>query len=156
MNNNSQIIHSWTSPEFIKKERSRAWFWIIGAAGLLFLIAALWMKNYVFAIIIPLFVFVIFSQAFKEPEEIELLISNEGMGHGENFTPFKEMKSFWVFREKDLPYVSIKMGKNLKPNLFIPIQNEDPEKIQEILIKFIPLEEQEESMMDNLAERLKI
>jgi hypothetical protein len=156
MTNDSQIIYSWTSPEFLKKERSRLWFWLAGLAGLLFFIAALWMENYIFAIIVPLFVFVTFSQASREPKQIQMSVSSEGIFLEEELTPFKEIKSFWIFGQKDLPYVSMRTKKNLKPNLFIPIKNEDPEKIKEMLLEFIPMEEQEESLIDSLAEKLKI
>ncbi len=64
----------WQAPEFEKYEKGPGWFIILGISALVIFTIVLLMKNFIFAILIILAVFVIFIYALKEPRLINFKI----------------------------------------------------------------------------------
>jgi len=152
-NNEEQLIDiQWTAPEFEKREKSPAWFLAVGIFALIFFTIALLMKNFIFAVLIIISVFAIFIYAIKTPRQINFKIDGKGLWIGEKLYPYEELNSFWIFFEpSQIKELSIKSKKILAPLIKIPLLDQDPVLIRQALIKFIPEEKQEESLVDIIA-----
>lgn len=88
----------------------------------------------------------------KNPKPIKCKIKSEGIQVNNELFPYENLKSFWIFY--DPPYhqeLSIRSRKALTGYIRIPIGEEDPVKIRELLLKFIPEKRQEEAMVDSFA-----
>lgn len=145
---------SWTAPEFIRYEKSHGWFIAIGIFGFLLVIVALFMKNYLFVLIIVLATFLIYIQGARHPRKIKFVISDHGIEIDEKEYLWSEFKSFWIFEEPD-KILSLLTKKITQPHLPIPLGDQQTEDIKKILIRFIPERKQEETLSDVIARKMK-
>lgn len=155
--NEIEIINiGWQAPEFEKYEKGPLWFIILGIVALIIFTISLLTKNFIFAFLIVLIVFAIFVYALKEPRIINFKIDGQGLYINEKLTPYQDLESFWIFYEPPkIKELSIKSKKWTLPLIKIPLAEQDPIAIRRALIKFIPEEKQEESLIDNLTKSLR-
>ena len=154
-NNNEEILISWNAPEFTYYEKSSGWFLgLTIISGVFFLISVL-TKNYFFAFLILIAFFLIYVHAIKKPRKVKIEISEKGIDIAEQFLPYKEIVSFWIFEEPELKMLSLESKKFFRPRPFIPLAGQAPENIRAVLKKFIPEKKQEESLIDILARRIR-
>jgi hypothetical protein len=153
----SELINiEWQAPEFEKHEKGLIWFIILGISALIVFTIVLIMKNFIFAILIVMMVFVIFIYALKEPRIITFKISAKGIDIGDKNHSFGELKSFWIFYEPpEIKELSVRSKKWITPLIKIPLDKQDPSLIRSALIKFIPEQMQEQSLIDILARNLR-
>ncbi len=151
---NNTVLISWTAPEFIRYEKGHGWFIALGIIGLTLVVVALFMKNYLFVLIIVLTIFLIYIQGLKHPQKIKFAISNEGVLIGEKEYLYAELKSFWIFEEPE-QILSLLTKKITQPQLSIPLGDQNSKEIRKALIKFIPEKKQEETLSDIIARKIK-
>lgn len=89
----------------------------------------------------------------KNPKPAICKIRAEGVQVNTDLYPYENVKSFWIFY--DPPYhreLSLRVKAPLTGGFVkIPLGDEDPVKIRETLLKFIPEKRQEEGLADTLA-----
>ncbi|MBI4709455.1 MAG: hypothetical protein HY764_04625 [Candidatus Portnoybacteria bacterium] len=154
--NESELIElEWEAPEFENPEKGHWWFIIVGIVALAVFTIALLMSNFIFALLIVISVFIIFVFALKKPKIVKFKIDGSGIMIDEKLLSYRDLRSFWIFY--DPPHIkelSIKSKKWLMTLIKIPLEQEDPSQIREALIKFIPEEEQEQSLIDVITRRI--
>lgn len=149
-------ILQWSALEFIKHEKTPVWFIFGGIIAIVLIIIALWTKNFIFALIIILATFSVFIWAQKQPKKITFSLTPRGLKIQDTVYTFDNLKSFWIFYEPpEIKYLSIESKKLFMPRIVIPIDDENPNEIRKYLLKYLPEEEQHESLIDILARRLK-
>lgn len=85
----------------------------------------------------------------KEPRMIKFSLTNDGIVAGNEIYEFDNLNSFWIYYEPPFEkMLSLKSKNKFTPFIHIPIGNEDPVKIRQILIDFIPEEKQEHTVVD--------
>lgn len=84
----------------------------------------------------------------KEPKIINFAISSSGIIAGNEIYEFDNLKSFWIFYEPHNRALSLRSKSAFTPYIHIPIADEDPVKIREIIIDFIPEEKQQHTLVD--------
>ena len=96
----NKIILSWTAPEFIRYEKTKSWFVGLGIITVGFFIVSLLMKNYFFALIVPIAAFLIYIHAQKYPRKLTVSVTEDGI-EIENFLSIqhKDIAYFWIFKE---------------------------------------------------------
>jgi len=85
----------------------------------------------------------------KEPREIDFLITSEGIIAGSQMYEYDKIKSFWIFY--DPPFtktVSFHLEGSFMPYFHIPVHDQDPVVIREVLLDFIPEIKQEHTLID--------
>jgi hypothetical protein len=88
----------------------------------------------------------------KNPKPLVCKIKSQGVQVARELYPYENLKSFWIFY--DPPYrqeLSIRLRNALASHVRIPLGDEDPVKIRELLLKFIPERKQEEALVDVFA-----
>lgn len=158
-NYTGKILAEWHFPEFTKHDKSHRWYWIMFAIALVLLIIAMITKNFLFAVIIVMFVVIVLLQDRKEPSELIIHIMETGIRVDEKFLLYKDIRNFFILYEP--PTISnlfIRPKNKLTPALNIPLVDQNPMKIRELLINFLPedLETEEEPTSDFLARILKL
>lgn len=146
-------LYRWSAPEhdFYTVGRNFYLFSAIFLAGIV--IYALITNSPIMAITFILIGVVGYLFLQKEPTIVNFSITPNGILAGHEIYEFDSLKSFWIFY--DPPYekkLSIKSKSTFTPFIHFPLGNENPVEIRNILIKFIPEEKQDHTLVD-AAER---
>ncbi len=128
----------WTALEYNHKEHPTDWYWAVGLITLAVGIAAVWMKNYLFA------VFVIISGAtlalfsLRHPPKIIFSIETEGLFMGKYKYLWGKIKGFDIKKRDGQYKLLIEIDKYFLPVYTIPIPNEIVEETKTTLLKIVP------------------
>lgn len=116
-------------------------------------------ENYIGAFLFLMVGFTVFLTIFNrkriDPKEIKCKIKTQGIQMDNILYPYENLKSFWIFYEP--PYhqeLSIRSKKTFMNYIKIPLSDEDPVKIREILLEFLPERKQEEALVDTFARNI--
>lgn len=96
---------------------------------------------------------------FNRPGEIILLsISGKGIAVGPEFYEYDSIGSFWIVEDHPhFPnYLIIQTGGILSPRVHIPLEENHPEEIRDILLNFIPEIKHEPNMVDTIERMFHI
>lgn len=152
----NKTIVSWTAPEYPYYKKTQGWLAGLGIISAALLIASLLMKNYFFAVLIPVASFLIYIYAQKRPRQITVRISEETVDVGENLSFFhKEIASFWVADDLADKSLILETKKFLQPKISLLLADQDPEEVRQALLKFTKEKRQNEHFADIIAKRLK-
>lgn len=150
-----KILISWTAQEFIKKEKGKTWFIVLGVIALAFFIVGILMKNYIFSIIIALSFFLIFIQALRHPQKMKTEIFEDRVVINNLLKiNFKEIGSFWIFEETDFTALCLETKRITQPKIYLPLGQQSPNDIRQILIKFTEEKKQEELLIDIISRKI--
>lgn len=147
---------SWTAPEFPHHNKDRSWFIILTVIAVGLLILALFDKNIIFAVLIGISFFSIFTYALKKPEDVNLVITHKGIKINKTLYEFNNLKSFWIFYEPpQVKEISLRSKKMIMPYIKIPLGEQNPVEIRRFLMKYLPERKHKESLIDNLSRVLR-
>lgn len=154
-----KIQMMWFFPEFTKYERSKYWYMSAIIIFVLMLVYAYFTRNPFFAILILSFIILYSWIDKKEPEYIPFLITNLGVVIGDKFKRFDEFESFYIIYQ--LPgirslYLEPKGTFNF--SIHIPLENENPLKIRDLLADRIyeDFEKEEMPTSDSISKFLRL
>lgn len=156
-------LFSWEAPEYFHHARTADWYWWVGLVAVVLLGVAVWQRSFLFGVIILLGWFTVILYAIRTPQTLRFTITDRGLivespesNRSGKIYPWSELDSFWVFYKPPVhEELSIKSKKTLMPYIKVPLGGEDPENVKKIVSKFLPIVEQEESLIDNLAHLAK-
>jgi hypothetical protein len=147
------LLH-WRAPEYEKYEKSRQWYLYVSLVLLAVIAYAVYTDSPVMAITFILIGVVGYIFINRAPQVIDFAVTQEGIIIGREIYDFENIKSFWIFYEPhDIKVVSLHIKNKLMPYIHIPIHEENPIEIRRLLLKYIPEEKQDPSLMD-ILERL--
>jgi len=153
-----KAIFSWQIKEYEGGKKSNRWFLIIGLICFALIILAIFTANFLFAIIILLFVFVVVLREFYIPEYFTFKITDSGIVIGSKFYSFKDIKNFFVVYEPpDSKYLYFRL-KSVSPLLSINLDDQNPIKVREYLLQYLEedLDREEEAFADTINRLLKL
>jgi hypothetical protein len=148
------VLAHWRAPEYEAYDRDRKWY-IYMTLALAFIVGyAIYTNGIVMAITFILIGVVGYIHINKDPRILDFLITPEGVLAGREIYEFDNMLSFWIFYEEEgKKSISLHTKSHLVSYVHIPIHEENPAELQEILIKYIPEIKQEEGIVE-IAERI--
>jgi len=150
-------LRSWRSLEYEVQAKSQRWlFWT--ALLILAIVAwALYTNSPVMAITFILIGVSGYIFINKKPKVIRFAITEDGLVAGNEIYDYYDIKSFWIFYEPgEIKAVSLILKGKLIPYLHIPLGEEDPLEIRELLLKYLPEERQNLSPVDKFERMLGI
>lgn len=153
----SNVLFHWRAPEFEVYKRSRKWYLAAVLILTAIIIFALVSNSPIMAITFILIGFVGYIHLEKNPRVLDFMVTIDGIAAGNEIYEFDTIRSFWIFY--DPPYVkiiSLSTKNKIFPYIHIPIHHEDPVKIRELLLKFIPEARQEPNLVDTIERMLHI
>jgi len=153
------MLISWSFPEFVVPERSRNWYIVAILIGVLFLLYAVLTANFLFGLIIIISALIMFLQAHKEAAQVEFAILENGVVVGDKFFDFKSLKNFYLIYEPPrIKNLYLEFDSWWRPRLTIPLEDINPVKVRQILLKFLSedLTKQTEPLSEALNKKLKI
>ncbi len=99
---------------------------------------ALYTESPVMAITFILAGIVWFMISEREAQTIRCSVSERGIIVGNSLYEYENIKSFCIFQEEGLPFVSFRIQADMFPHLHIPIGDQDPKMLRAILLQYIP------------------
>lgn len=158
--NYGKEIIVWLVPEYERHERTTGWYLIASIAAIALLIYCFFTANFLFAVIIIVTALVIILHHGREPERVKFGLTDEGIVIGKKFYDYDEIKDFAIVYK---PRIEVKRlyfeFKNaLRHRLSIPLENMNPLKIRETLLKYLKedLERTDQPLSEGLAKLFKL
>lgn len=154
-----QPLMNWDFPEFIKYERTHWWYIIsfVFLSGLL--VYSLVVFNYLFAVILIMFAFILTMHHYQEPHTVNFLITDQGVIVGTKFFPYEELEAFWIVYDPPISKRLLFRKKNIaKSRIIIPLQDADPLEVRAHLEKFLPedVDDPDDTLSDVIGRLFKI
>lgn len=153
-----EILISWDFPEFEKYERNRTWYLIASLIFIALLIYAVFTANFLFAVIIIFVSIILYFQEKHEQIIVTFAITPDGLILGEKFYAFKEIKKFYlIYEPPEVKKLYIEFKNFLKPRLGIPLLEQNPVRVREILVNYLDedLDKEYEPLTDKIGRFFK-
>jgi hypothetical protein len=130
------------------------------SVGLGLLIYAISDANFLFALIVILFAFILFTHHRSDPISVSLKLYERGIQIGEKFYLFRELDSFAIIYEPPLVkklYIRPK-GAWLHHDIAIQLYDVDPVVVRALLVPYVTedLEKESESTSEVMARVFKL
>ncbi len=112
-------------------------------------------KNILTAILFFLVALIVLIFCFKEKRALAWEITRHGVAIAGSFFPYQDLKSFWIeYQPSHIKEISLRSKKWYQGYLKIPLNQEDPLKVREILLEFLPEERHEDSLVETISRKL--
>jgi hypothetical protein len=141
---------SWQAPQYIYKEKTPDWYWIVGIVTISITLVAIILNNLIFGILIIISSFTLSLFASRKPEIVTMEINGVGINTSKTDHPYTTLDSFWVETRDRHPRIILKSKKTLSQYIVILIENADPEQIRHKLSEHLPEEEHVEPILEKL------
>ena len=154
-----KILASWSVSEYEKHERSLVWYIAAGVLGFALFVWAIFTFNYLFALIIVLFSAIVYLRATSDPNIVKFLITTKGVRIGRREYQYKDIDRFWIIYDPpDVKKLYLAFKRSLAPRVMVPLKNQNPVKIREILLDFLfeDLEKEDEPMSEVIGRFAKL
>jgi len=113
--------------------------------------------NFISIVLFGLILAVFFIRIYSFKPELKIGIKNRGVELDGHLIPYEDIDSFWITYELDgIQELSIKQDNWYLPQIKIPIYDENPVQIRDLLIKYIPESEHIDNFIDAVGRRLGV
>lgn len=147
-----RVFSQWSFPEYEKPDRGPLWYAVVFAIGGGLLWYAVQDGNFLFALIILLFAFIIFTHHRQEPQEMSFTLYETGIQIGDRFFLFREIQAFALVFEPPVVKTLYIMPKRavLRREISIPLRDQNPVELRSLLLDYLDedLDREEESASD--------
>lgn len=152
-----KILHQWRAPEFEVYEKSTRWYLVASIFILLMVIYALYNNGPIMAITFILIGIVGYIHLQKDPRVITFSITSKGLIADKELYSYDNMHAFWIFYEPHhTKTISLHTKASMLPFVHIPLGDEDPVHLRELLIQSVPEIKQDPSLIDVIERVLHI
>ncbi len=146
----------WQAPEYEFYKKTPDWFWSIGIIAFGLFLSAIFLKNFLFAILALVAGFSLALYGAKKPNIISFSADEKGIRVRKRIYPYESLDSFCV--HYDPPHkkeLTIKSKKTFVPIINLPLGDADSEKTRDLLSRFIKEEAIEESPVSIIMRMIK-
>ena len=128
----------WDTHEYERKERSPDWFWAVGIITFALAFTAVILGNIIFGILIIVCAFALSIFARRDPDEIHVVIDENGITRGKIRYLYDSLESFWIDIEHPHKKIIMRSTKLFMPYIVVPLGNEvDSDRLRRILSKYM-------------------
>ncbi len=146
----------WQAPEYTHHEKTADWYWAVAIIIIALLVSSYYLESILFAFIILVGGCGILIYGSKTPEIFTFEVSGAGIRIGDRLFPYETLQSFWIFYSiGDTKELSIRSDHMLVPMIKIPLGEQNPTELRELLLNFMPEVAQEESLVEVISRLLK-
>lgn len=154
---NKEVLMDWKAQEFEVYEKSFWWYLVAAVLDIAIIAYALISNNPIMAITFILVGIVGYIYLEKDPRIIHFAITPDGIIAGNELYSYENIHSFWIFY--DPPHtktLSLHTKGSMLPFVHIPIDDQNPVQMHELLSEYIPEIKQEQGLMDTFERVLRI
>ena len=152
-------IYSWTVDEYERHERGPIWYAVSFIVGVSLVLYAMITQDFLFAIIIIMAGVIIGLSTLREPRRVLFQVTTRGVGLGGEFTPYKDLRSFWILYEPpQIKNLYVDFRNPITPHMKVPLEDQDPLAVRAALMEFLKeeLAQEQEPLSDLLGRVLKL
>lgn len=145
---------TWQAYEYHHRDKSNDWFWALGIITVGGVVAAIFLHNLLFALLILVAGVSLGLFAAREPDLVTFEISRRGIRIDDDLYPYQNLEGFWIedYSHSTVPKLLLKSKKMFMPMIVIPIEDVEPEDVYAALLYFLPEEELHEPFAHHLME----
>ena len=152
-------LASWKIAEYLKHQRTKRWYVISFFLLAILIVYAVYTANFLFAVILIFIAIIQYFNDRSEPLQLDFSITPEGIMIDDKLYAYREIDNFYIIYEPPAVKNLYFIFKNiLRPRLAIPLDDQDPVKIRELLRNYLEedLEKEYEPLTDKLGRFLKL
>jgi len=128
---------SWHVDEYKQHERSRLWYIIASLFGTALIIYAIATANFLFAVIVLMSGIIILISGFRDPGQIDVIITSTGIVIGEGFHEYKAVRDFSiVYEPPETKFLYFEFHSPFEPTVAVPLEDVDPNVVREVLLPY--------------------
>lgn len=149
-------LHSWRTQEFIHYEKGIGWYITLGIIEFLLISYQIYLHDYFAAITLALIGVAVYYFSRLLPREVTVTITTKGVNLDNTSYPYTHLKKFWIVEHDKAKHVTLETTAYLNRYIILPLYEENPEHISEILKKYLPESTpNQETLAQRLARYLK-
>ena len=150
----SEVKFSWKYQEYIREEKTVAWYVISLAILGLGIAWCVYDKNMPFAMLLILFYLVVLLFNNLNTEVVVFAVTSEGIKIGSRFHYFREFDHFFIiYEEVGIKNLYLQFRNPFRGRLTVPLDGQDAVEIRRFLLKY--LKEDLEREAEPISERLR-
>ena len=149
----SFALVSWNAPTHIHTEKRRDWYWIVGIISAAIAITCFLFGELIVGIFVVVAAMALMIHASQPAQVIRYQINDRGIVQDDVLYPFVNLESFWI-PHNDSPRILIKTRQFFMPLMVIHIDEVDPERVRNILLRYIAETEHQEPFLKKLLDSL--
>lgn len=143
----------WEALEYHHRKKSGEWYASILIVAAALVGTAIFLNNFLFAVLVVLAVFTLFLHAARHPERVPFVLTPRGIRIKNDLYPFGELESFWVHDEEGAGELWVKSSRALS-YLRLPLENISPDQVRAYLLHHLKEKPVEIGAIDTIAEFL--
>ena len=146
---------SWRAQEFIGGSKNRAWYALV-AVGAIVISTIIYFLNHdvITAVIVLIALIGLAYVSGRKPREQDFVVTNEGVGVGQNYYPFQNFRSFAISEDQSATSFILIPLKRFMPavNVFVPMEYE--QAVMAIISGVLPFDQHHVDVVDSLMRRI--
>lgn len=146
------VLLEWEALEYDHLPKDKRWFLIGGVIAAAIILYGLFTANYFLSLLTIIAGFLVFVYAVRPPKMIYSAVTSRGVQIGRRIFLYEDLNSFWIFYEAaGMKELSLESKKAVVPFIRVPLGEIDPVEIRELLIRFVPERQHEESFAETIG-----
>jgi len=149
---------SWDVQENKRKDRGMLWFVVAGVAVIFLMIYSFRQDNLLLVFMILLIAAIYIIEHIKGDLHLTVKITDQGIWRGPFFYPYREFRDFYILYDPPLKNVYLDFGSITKPQLVLPLGDQNPVRVRETLALYLKedLDKEYPGISEVLERRLKL
>ena len=146
----------WLAPEYEFHEKTPEWYWALGIITAAMVLAAVVLRNFLFAVFAVLAGFSVGLYGARRPRMIIHEINSGGVSLGNRNFNYENIDHFWInYNPPTKKELILESKKTFSTHTVILLGDADPEQIRRYLLQYLKEKKIEESLVAVIARVLK-
>jgi len=146
----------WSAPEYEFHEKTPEWYWALGIITAALVLAAVVLRNFLFAVFAVLAGFSVGLYGARRPRLVSHEINSGGVSFGNRNFNYENIDHFWINYNPPLKKeLILESKKTFSTHTVILLGDADPEQIRRYLLQYLKEKKIEESLVAVIARALK-
>ena len=146
----------WSAPEYEFHEKTPEWYWTLGIITAALVLAAVILRNFLFAVFAVLAGFSVGLYGARRPRLVSHEINSGGVSFGNRNFNYENIDHFWINYNPPLKKeLILESKKTFSTHTAILLGDADPEQIRRYLLQYLKEKKIEESLVAVIARVLK-
>jgi len=147
-------VEQWQAPQFLSFKKDKKWYLLAGFLALVIIGVALYLQQWLFAVVILAATFVIFSFAREQAPNKKIAISDTGVSLNGKFFSYNQLKSFWIVERPQIKILYLETTKRFALPLAIHLWG-NVARIRALLTRHLPEQVRGEELPDLINRIIK-
>ncbi|MDP3725326.1 MAG: hypothetical protein Q8R20_02560 [Nanoarchaeota archaeon] len=144
----------WRAAEHEYREKDVSWYWVVGTIATVFILIAVWQRNFFFLIFLLIATPMMFFFGKRKPRVLTLSVNDEGVGLGKGmFYEYGGLEGYHVLENEDvLDQIVFKKKGTFNPFFRVLVDSETRARAEEILRDHLNTIDYEPTFLDIMSE----